>query len=261
MDFPSISHERALELGIEESAFGIKIKELERQNIDYAISCSNFARDSYNGLTSAKKHFSIWLGTNFKTKNTNNLTIENVDKLHICCLANTEKRKGIDILIEAFNKIDLTHKKLYLIGRINPNWVKFYCNKNKLSAENIILTGPIPQQDLKEFLLDKDMDLHILPSRFDSFGMVVPETMALGIPNIVSPFVGAGEMLAHEKDGFILQSLNTDELTATLNTYLNMTCQEKSILRQSAWNKSKEMTWNQYTKRVNSVFKEIISSL
>lgn len=260
MDFPSISHEKGESLGIVETTFGKKIKNLERQQIDYAISCSFFAKNTYENLTSAKEHFAVWLGTDFKARQCQ-LGTQTNNSLNIACLANTELRKGIDLLLEAFNKVEYIDKKLYFIGNLNPVWIRDYCKNNNLSLENIILTGPKAQQDLKDFLIQQKINLHILPSRFDSFGMVVPETMALGIPNILSPYVGAGEMIEHYKDGFVMENLNANELANYINEYINMTDDEKLKFSQAALKKSREMTWDNYTQRINLAFQKIIQNL
>jgi len=257
MDFPSISHELAESLGIGETDYGKKIKSLERQQIDYAISCSNFAKESYNNITSAKKHFSIWLGTDFRS-DINNIAPLKKGSVNICCLANTEQRKGIDILLESFNRINKGDIRLHLIGNISPSWVANYCNENNLSLDNIILTGPKAQQDLKEYLLKEHISLHILPSRFDSFGMVVPETMALGIPNIVSPYVGAGEMLQHGIDGYVMNTLSADELTKFIYEYINLSDECKVNLSMAALKKAEQMTWGNYNERIKVIFEEIL---
>lgn len=257
MNFPSISHERAESLGIVETEFGKKIKSLERQKIDYAISCSNFAKNSYQNLTSAKEHFAIWLGTDFKVKR-HQLGIQRHNSLNIACLANTELRKGIDILLKAFNKIEHTDKKLYLIGSLNPAWIKKYCKDNELSLENIILTGPIAQQDLKDFLFKEKIDLHILPSRFDSFGMVVPETMALGIPNIVSPYVGSGEMINNEVDGFITRNLDVQSLCICIEKFISLNSINRNKLVSNTVEKSTIMTWEKYAGNISNVIGNII---
>ena len=47
-------------------------------------------------------------------------------------------------------------------------------------------------------------DIFIMLSRFDTFGMVVLEAMAAGLPVIVSPNVGAKDLVEEGINGFIL---------------------------------------------------------
>lgn len=255
MDFPSISHESAIAAGINETSYGIRIKILERGYIDYALNCSMFAAGTYKGLTSAKKHYPLWLAADAQKKGSISFA---TDCLNICCLANTEKRKGIDLLIKAFDKLNNPTKKLYLIGKINKEWVKDFCEENQVDQQSIILTGPMAQQDLAGYLLAHKINLHVLASRFDSFGMVVPETMMLGIPNVVSPFVGAGEMLSHQVDGYIMKELDEASLINCVNDYVNLSIAEKVVLQKAVLKKAEQMTWAHYNERVGKVFKEIL---
>lgn len=260
MDFPSISHEEAAKAGIAETAYGIKIKALERQCIDYALNCSTFAANTYRHLTSAKKHFPLWLAA--EAKQTHSSTLQKTFKgFNICCIANTEQRKGVDLLLKAFHLIDSSPKKLFLIGKIDRNWVKTFCGEQDIDSADIIIPGAFAQQDLTAYLIANHIQLHILPSRFDSFGMVVPETMMLGIPNVVSPNVGAGELLKHGYNGFIMEELNETSILKEINNYLNLTILEKNNLRINVLEQAKMMTWEKYSGRVVSVFKEILEEV
>lgn len=256
MEFSAISHESAASLGIGETILGIKIKSSERRYINYGFNCSKFAANTYNGKTSAKRHYPIWLGTDFKSNSNTTKIVTN--KLICCCIGNSEKIKGIDILLEAFNAIKNKEKLLYIIGNINCNWVKSYCKEKEIPLDKVILSGKIKHQDLKDYLVSKCINLHILPSRFDSFGMVVPETMALGIPNIVSPYVGAGEMLQHGTDGYVMNTLSADELTKFIYEYINLSDECKVNLSMAALKKAEQMTWENYNERIKVIFEEIL---
>jgi glycosyltransferase involved in cell wall biosynthesis len=257
MDFPSISHEAAEEAGIMETAYGKKIKTLERQYIDYGINCSVFAKETYLGKTSAISHEAIWLGTDFNTAHT---TLHpSTESLNIACIANTEKRKGLDILLSAFARLEQPHKKLYLIGRISKIWVEDFAKKQGINLRDVIFTGPLSQQNLATYLKQENIHLHVLPSRFDSFGMVVPETMALGIPNILSPYVGAGEMIKHQKNGFIMEALDENSLLACLSLYLVLNHEERLTLIKQVKQHAQTMRWEDYDQRIYKFFKPLLS--
>lgn len=49
-------------------------------------------------------------------------------------------------------------------------------------------------------------DLFVFPSYYDTFGMVVAEAMATGLPVIVSRQTGASEWIEHESTGWIVES-------------------------------------------------------
>ncbi|MRX45668.1 glycosyltransferase family 4 protein [Pedobacter puniceum] len=258
MDFPSISHEAAEDAGIMETPYGKKIKTLERQYIDYGINCSEFAKKTYLGKTSAIKHEAIWLGTDFKELINENFTY-NRNILNIACIANTEKRKGLDILLSAFERLEHPNKKLYLIGKISKTWVEDFAKEHGINLKSVIFTGPLSQQSLAIYLKQEDIHLHILPSRFDSFGMVVPETMALGIPNILSPYVGAGEMIHHQKNGYIMEVLDENSLLACILQFLALNDEERFILIKDVKQHAQIMRWDDYDQRIYNFFKPLLS--
>jgi glycosyltransferase involved in cell wall biosynthesis len=58
----------------------------------------------------------------------------------------------------------------------------------------------------------------VLPSIcFETFGMVVPEALARGVPVIVSDRVGAGAMIVHGVNGFIYRAGDREDLGRCLN--------------------------------------------
>jgi glycosyltransferase involved in cell wall biosynthesis len=260
IDFPSISHEEALKKDIIETPLGIKIKSKERNYINYSIHCSKFAADTYYNKTSAKKQYIALLGADSVNKS-KYLVATDFKTLNIACIANTEKRKGIDLLLSAFAQITYPEKKLHLIGNLDKEWVINFCNSNKINNENIYFTGPLDHCLINKYLVEKEINLHVLASRFDSFAMVVPETMMLGIPNIVSPFVGAGEMLDNEVDGFIMKDLTAACLLSAINKFISLSHANKLNLKTNVLRKAENMTWEHYNLRVKPIFEEITTLL
>lgn len=260
MDFSAISHEAATKLGIKETKFGIKIKTLERQFIDYGLNCSAFAASTYQGKTSAKKHYPILLGTDFRLNKQLEIHFTHSEFIG-CCIGNSFEIKGIDILLKAFDKIKHKNKKLYIIGNINKDLIASYAIQNQIALNEIVITGKINHSNLAQFLQEKRIQLHILPSRFDSFGMVVPETMALGIPNILSPFVGAGEMITDEVDGYLMETLDVNALYKCIEKYLFLTDIERKKLYKNVLRKAKKMTWRNYNRHIKDTFDEISMSI
>lgn len=279
MDFPSISHEAAKPLGINETNFGIAIKRRERLYIDYALFCSDFCRKSFIGLSSSKKDFVLYLGADpLSDTFTSSLTDKRSlgidgpesDKtsigslknriIKISFIANLEYRKGLDILLEALYAYHYPAIiEVHLIGKIRKEWVKEHMPKEVLNHQvKLIYKSAMSQQELFNYLKLEEFDLNIQPSRFDSFAMVVPETMMCGIPNLVSPYVGAGEMITHGKDGFIMQDLSALALNQALLQFINLNADERQQLKDEIKLSTLHMTWEQYNLQVASAFKAIL---
>jgi glycosyltransferase involved in cell wall biosynthesis len=282
MDFASISHEKAKTLGINETNYGIKLKKKERALIDYGFYCSKFCRDSFEGLTSAKKDFVLYLGAeqremqdiSIKNQEANGEKVEGermekwkleaeANKIKISFIANLEYRKGLDIFLEGIYgfKYD-AFLEVHLIGRIREEWVNQHIPKPVLNQNIKLVYQPaMSQVELFEYLQKEQFDLNVQASRFDSFAMVVPETMMYGIPNIVSPFVGAGEMIKDGIDGFIMDQLDSGSLSIILKNYIQLNQQERNELKLSVLASSKNMIWENYYENLKNTIQTILKNL
>jgi glycosyltransferase involved in cell wall biosynthesis len=300
MDFPSISHEKAKELGINETDFGIAIKKKERQHIDYALFCSDFCRKSFvtastsclpdrqalrisgklndessktedggliyekmRGFDSAQpdKVFDDvrsgkWEVGSQESAKSKAQRLEDDQKIKISFIANLEYRKGLDILLEALYSYTYNQfLEVHLIGKIRPEWVQQHLPKEKMNSNIQLIYQPaMSQQELFSYLNEHQFDLNVQPSRFDSFAMVVPETMMQGIPNLVSPFVGAGEMLKNGIDGFVMEKLNAECLANGIIYYLSLSDDQKQELKLEVLKSAQEMTWDNYSSGIKAAF-------
>lgn len=112
----------------------------------------------------------------------------------------TIHRKGFDLLLEAFGRVRAAHPavRLRLIGP-RGDAVQLL---DRPGAEGIDVLGPMPQARLAAEL--RRADVLVLPSRNDSYGMVVAEALASGTPVLVSGMVGAKDLVSEGKTGWIV---------------------------------------------------------
>lgn len=59
-------------------------------------------------------------------------------------------------------------------------------------------------------------DLFVYPSRYDTFGMVVAEALASGIPVVVGRDIGAAELIRDGENGFLVRPSHPHDLQETL---------------------------------------------
>lgn len=256
MDFPSISHENAIALGIQETYYGKAIKSKERQHIDFALYCSEFAKESYQEKTSAAFHFTAHVGAALPKLKIMPINFKQ-PVLQIAFIANMELRKGLDFLLGAIKDLEIPFQ-LHLIGKISKDWVLDRFEEKNLKNGKLVFAGPFNQSDLIGYLQENNIQIHILPSRFDSFGMVVPETMMLGIPNIVSPFVGAGEKITDGFDGLIMKALSVEELQKLILKFHHLSLSDKELMSKNALEQSKLVSWEQYNEQIRTIFSTIL---
>jgi len=98
----------------------------------------------------------------------------------------------------------------------------------------------------------------VLPSRIESFGMVVVEALAAGIPAIVTPSVGAAEAITEEKNGWIVPAGSA----VALSKQMSLCCVEPSRAREMRPNciaSAARHRWVDYRKRTLSIVETVVS--
>jgi UDP-glucose:(heptosyl)LPS alpha-1,3-glucosyltransferase len=118
-------------------------------------------------------------------------------------VGNDFRRKGLDTAIRALGEIRDAQPTLVVVGsdEIGPY--------SELAAKvgaigRVLFVGRSDR--VAEFMAASDV--LVLPSRFEPFGMVVIESMLMGVPPIVSRACGASEVIRHDVDGLVVDSAN-----------------------------------------------------
>jgi glycosyltransferase involved in cell wall biosynthesis len=129
-------------------------------------------------------------------------------------------RKGVDILLEAFNNLIQSgcDARLLLVGREAelPQLLKTLPEK---TCQKIEYAGFQSPENLPQFF--HQADLFVLPSRYDGWGVVVNQAIGAGLPVICSDGVGAGhDLIKPGENGDIFPNGNLEKLTAILINYL-----------------------------------------
>ena len=116
--------------------------------------------------------------------------------------------------------MDIDYKKdikLILHGAISPDFQNTYSNYiRRLERLNLDIENRVgvPTETYNE------TDIFILPSRHDSFGLVVPEALSAGCPVIVSDNVGAKDLIINKENGFIFKSGDFKQLEKLILGFL-----------------------------------------
>lgn len=142
---------------------------------------------------------------------------ERGDPVQIMAVGNLIFRKGYDLLFKALASMQ---------GVPRDKW-RLSCYGAGSSAELEILAGELGISDRLHFsnflgvsdLIDayQKADVFVLPTRSDTYGVVVHEAAACGLPLIVSKYAGASETLVEEgRNGFVVDPENTEILANRL---------------------------------------------
>lgn len=136
-------------------------------------------------------------GINPKIFNNKKINKKN-SKFTFLCVCMPQKRKGIDLLIKAFEKLFKNDKDTQLILKFPYKSGKSdYDIKIECTSSNIII---IEKEYAEEEMADlyKSADIFILPSRAEGFGMIYLEALACGLPVIATGWGGHMDFLNNE---------------------------------------------------------------
>lgn len=139
------------------------------------------------------------------------------------------KEKGITTLLEAFSPLAVKNKDLVLVIAVARPPKKF---KEQFQHALDKLNGYIQLNNLtgrvicKEFNLEDmpcvfdGVDLFVLASENETFGLVYIESMACGTPVIGTNIGGVPEVITDNYDGFLIESNNPSLLTQKIEKLL-----------------------------------------
>ncbi len=125
--------------------------------------------------------------------------------------------KGVDILLNAFAEIK-NDATLYLVGGSEiPDFHKITVEKNIKNVNYIKFIG---LAELKKYY--SAADVFVLPTRSDTWGLVINEAMTYGLPIVTTDKCVAGlELIENDVNGYIVPTENPSALGEKIDYLLN----------------------------------------
>jgi glycosyltransferase involved in cell wall biosynthesis len=125
------------------------------------------------------------------------------------------KEKDLDVLAAAFRQLreEGLPVNLLMVGH-GP-----YSQALAESLPDAIFTGYLEGEELAKAYASAD--IFVFPSTTDTFGNVVIEAQACGLPVIVSDLGGPKELVSHGLDGLITKSHDVEDFASAVRTLVN----------------------------------------
>ena len=143
-----------------------------------------------------------------------------VGPLKILVVGNVIRRKGLHVLINALCLLSPKDYQVTVAGRLDmePAYVKqlkSMIQHSKLQT-SIIFKGSVQGQDLAD--LYQTHQLMVLPSAYESYGIVYVEAQQFGVPVIGTTEGAAKEIIRHGENGYLVPSEDHRALATVLRT-------------------------------------------
>ena len=140
------------------------------------------------------------------------------------------------------------------MGSIDPFGKKMISLYKNL---NLKIFGNLKKEKLSEIYLNSD--ILVLPSIEDGYGMVVPEAMSYGTIPFVSKNAGAADLISNNKNGFLYNINNSDELVKKIMIYWEMDLGQRMKFVENCISKVNKNNWNDYGLKIIDLIDKIKS--
>ena len=172
-------------------------------------------------------------------------------------VANDPLRKGLKTLIQVIGRLP-PEWKLVIAGHIPPASAYRALAEDAGVLERLLFLGP--QQDLRGAYHAADVLAH--PTLEDTYGMVVLEAMANGLPVVVSglPYCGISAELSHGSQALVLKDpTDAQELVQALQTLVDQPERMQQLAALGhAW--AGQKTWSQCARAHEAVFEQVTAN-
>ncbi|MDI6723947.1 MAG: glycosyltransferase family 4 protein [Methanobacterium sp.] len=164
--------------------------------------------------------------------------------------------KGGDILIESVKRLvnEIPDLNLYIALDVPENHLIRQMVKNYNLENHVNFVGFLNKKKYMAFL--NSVDILVMPSRMESFGIVYLEAMALGIPVIASDVGGIPEIIKNQRNG-ILTSLDPDDVSNAILTLYNDHEKRKNISINNL-NDAHKFEWANLVKKYVKLYSQLI---
>jgi glycosyltransferase involved in cell wall biosynthesis len=170
----------------------------------------------------------------------------------IVYIAYFRKSKNHIWLIEALK--DLIKDKeifLYFVGNGDEfKNCKEYVNKLGLSDKTILL-GELNRGEIDHLL--NNMDIAVVPSLSETYGLTIVEPMFYGIPVVANTVGVAPDIIENGVNGYVISVLSPDKWKETISLLYNDPALRKEIGQNSKKYALQNLTWDAYAENLASI--------
>lgn len=169
------------------------------------------------------------------------------------------KEKGVDLIIKSTKNVLKTFPDthFYLIGK-GPLYQYLIKIVKDLGIEkNIHFTGFLPKKELIKYVCSSDIVM--FPSRYEPFGMMILEAMALKKPIISTRVGGIKDIIKNYENGILVNPKTEDISKTTIQILKNDGLRD--LLSAKAYETAKKYKWEKICNNYIDYYKKLVDKI
>jgi len=180
-------------------------------------------------------------------------------KLNILFVGRLEKRKGMDYLLGAYQRVkaEIPNLRLIAVGPGTRLGKQYKKQVARSGLEDVVFVGYADYNDLPRYY--RTADVFCAPATgWESFGIVLLEAMATGTPVVATNIEGYSNVINDGVEGLLVPPKNKDRLAEALLRLLG----DEALRRQmgaAGKLKALEYGWGNISKRVLDYYHRVLS--
>ena len=179
-------------------------------------------------------------------------------KLNILFVGRLEKRKGLDYLLKAYQRIkcDISNSRLIIVGPGTRLRHKYEKQVKQSGLKDVVFVGFTSYEELPRYY--KTADICCAPATgWESFGIILLEAMAVGKPVVASNIEGYASLLTDGVEGLLVPPKDEDRLAQALISLMT----DESLRQQMGARgrlKAKEYDWKYIAQKVLNYYVTVL---
>ncbi|TSA07024.1 MAG: glycosyltransferase, partial [Deltaproteobacteria bacterium] len=168
------------------------------------------------------------------------------DETKLLYVGRVSKEKNLEILVRVFKSLIQDYSGIHLVVVGDGHYLEEM--QQELAGTPCTFTGYLQGEDLAAAYAS--CDLFLFPSTTDTFGNVVLEAQASGIPVIVTDFGGPQENLIPGKTGLVIRGDSEESLLGAIQSLLaeperlkNMGLTARCYMEERSFDAAFQDTW------------------
>lgn len=172
-----------------------------------------------------------------------------VSTLVFCGRLNGTRQKGLEVLLDAMSLILQRHDVLLDVIGVGPRMEEYKDHAERLNLNGRVrFLGFVEHNLLPEYFAQAD--LVVLPSRRESFGLVLAEAMACGLPVVATTAGAIPEVVEDGVTGVLVPPDDPEALASAVVSLLSDPERMTGMGKAGAERAGERFTWDKVAERV-----------